>query len=213
MFKQWKKQWAIGRVKAGDGHPLKPFRWWQTFTGRKLFSLRVQQDGQTIEYAVEVRQGSERTMAHVFLNGRHHAQAPLPAVIPVAHGTIEIAKSNFGLKRASFVSDDNVEHQLVADPSSLIGRRLRYEREHPQASRIIGAVSIAVLLVGVGLNLIQLLEPLSAIPPVQERFGTFESPVSLPVWLNVALGAAAVLGSMERGLRLKYSWLLDGMAD
>ncbi len=66
-----------------------------------------------------------------------------------------------------------------------------------------------LLVIGVGLNLVQLAEPLSRIPPVMQRVGTFESPVHLPIWLNVALGLGAVLASMERSLRLRYSPLLD----
>ncbi|MFG3335274.1 hypothetical protein ACGFZZ_25100 [Streptomyces tendae] len=66
-----------------------------------------------------------------------------------------------------------------------------------------------LLVTGVGLNLLQLAEPVSRIPPVAQRVGTFESPVHLPVWLNLALGVMAVLASMERALRLRYSSLLD----
>ncbi|MFP5072481.1 hypothetical protein ACLFMI_22795 [Pseudonocardia nantongensis] len=35
----------------------------------------------------------------------------------------------------------------------------------------------------------------------------FESPVQLPLWLNIALGVGAAVGSTERALRLRYSWL------
>jgi uncharacterized protein len=57
-----------------------------------------------------------------------------------------------------------------------------------------------MLVIGLGLNLLQLAEPISQIPPIAERFGTFESPIRLPLWLwlNVALGAAAALASTER---------------
>ncbi|MGW2314082.1 hypothetical protein [Actinomadura luteofluorescens] len=66
-----------------------------------------------------------------------------------------------------------------------------------------------LLVIGVGLNLLQLADPLSHIPPVTQRLGTFESPMHLPIWLNLALGGGAVLASMERALRLRYSSLLD----
>ncbi|MEW1868172.1 hypothetical protein AB0420_08330 [Streptomyces caelestis] len=38
-----------------------------------------------------------------------------------------------------------------------------------------------LLLIGVGLNLLQLAEPLSEIPQAAERGGTFEAPVRLPL--------------------------------
>ncbi|MET8444118.1 hypothetical protein ABZV28_24895 [Streptomyces sp. NPDC004981] len=66
-----------------------------------------------------------------------------------------------------------------------------------------------LLVIGVGLNLLQLAEPVSQIPPAMQRVGTFESPIHLPIWLNIALGGGAVLASMERALRLRYSSLLD----
>ncbi|MEV8129073.1 hypothetical protein AB0P07_34370 [Streptomyces sp. NPDC085944] len=66
-----------------------------------------------------------------------------------------------------------------------------------------------LLVVGVGLNLVQLAELLSRVPPVVQRLGTFESPVHLPIWLNVALGLGAVPAGMERALRLRHFPLLD----
>jgi hypothetical protein len=68
-----------------------------------------------------------------------------------------------------------------------------------------------MLLAGVGLNLLQLVEPVSRIPPIAENIGRFESPVHLPIWLNFALAVGAILGSAERALRLRYG-LLDQAA-
>jgi hypothetical protein len=72
-----------------------------------------------------------------------------------------------------------------------------------------GVVSVLTLVIGVGLNLLQLAEPISQIPPIAASIGTFESPIRLPLWLNITLGAGAVLASMERALRLRYTPLLD----
>lgn len=89
---------------------------------------------------------------------------------------------------------------------------MRFAREHPGGSRLIGAVSILVLLIGVGVNLLQVAEPISQIPPIADTIGTFESPVNLPLWLNISLGLAAAVGATERALRMRYHWLLDSGA-
>lgn len=121
--------------------------------------------------------------------------------------------SSFGLKRCHYVTADGAEHQLTPDPKSAEGRRARLEREHRSLSRWIGFFSVIMLIFGVGLSLLQIIEPISQIPPIAETIGSFESPIHLPLWLNIALGLGAVLGSMERALRLRYSWLLDGAAN
>ncbi|MFF5075496.1 hypothetical protein ACFY36_00460 [Actinoplanes sp. NPDC000266] len=201
------------RVRAGDGRPLERFRWWQLVTGRKLFSLHV---GRTV-YAVDVRVTGKQAgdngdgMVHLYVDGRHQARSRMPAAIPVDGGTIEVAMSTVGLKRAHYVTAEGGEYRLTPDPRSAIGRRLRFDREHRALSRWIAAFSVVALVVGAGLNLVQLLEPILQVPPVVERFGRFESPIDLPVWLNVALGAAATLGAVERSWRLRYNALLDGL--
>lgn len=181
--------------------------------GRGLLYLQPSvAERRPMSYALDVRQfgaGGEGA-AHLYLNGHQHAQSKLPAVFTVEGGVIEVATSRFGIKRCHYVNNRGQEHRLVPDYRSGEGRRARLEHEHPAASRLIGAVSVLLLLVGVGLNVLQLLEPLSRIPVVAARVGAFTSPVSLPIWLNIALGLGAVLASIERGLRLRYHWLLDG---
>lgn len=83
-------------------------------------------------------------------------------------------------------------------------------------SRVVGGVAVVLLLVGVGLNVLQIIEPISRIPripPIAESVGVFESPLHLPLWLNLTLGLGAALGSTERALKLRYHWLLDGVAN
>ncbi|GAA1294691.1 hypothetical protein GCM10009609_75100 [Pseudonocardia aurantiaca] len=104
---------------------------------------------------------------------------------------------------------DGAERQLAPDPKSAEGRRARLERDHPSVSRLIGFVSVVMVIVGVGLNVLQLIDPISRIPPIAENFGVFESPIYLPLWLNITLGLGAGLASTERALRLRYHWLLD----
>ncbi|WP_229068543.1 hypothetical protein [Actinoplanes sp. DH11] len=177
----------------------------------KLFWLRV---GRTV-YAVDVRvsgkQAGDDGMVHLYADGRHRARSRMPAAIPVDGGTIQVAMSTVGLKRAHYVTTGGEEHRLTPDPRSAIGRRLRFDREHRALSRWIAAFSVVALVVGAGLNLVQLLEPILRVPPIVERFGLFESPVDLPVWANVTLGAVAAAGAVERSLRLRHHWLLDGL--
>jgi hypothetical protein len=215
MLDGWRRRRAARRLRGGDGRPLQPFRWWHLLTERALLTQRVVgRDGHVVDYAIDVRhwgkQGGDEGKAHLFVDGRHRAESTLPAVFPVEGGTIEVALSTYGLRRAHYVPVEGSERRLTPDPKSAVGRRLRLDREHPVASRVVGAVSVVLLIAGVGLNVLQILEPLSTFPPVVERFGRFESPIHLPLWLNITLGIGAGLASMERGLRLRYHWLLDG---
>ncbi|WP_170304515.1 hypothetical protein [Microlunatus speluncae] len=211
MFDEWRHQRAVARVKDGTGRELKRFRIWHLL-GRSLLFLHLPgAGGREQEYAIDVRHWGEQedgeVRAHLYLDGRHLAQAKLPAAFPVPGGHIEVATSSFGLRRCHYVTTDGTERQLTPHPRSPEGRRARLDRNHPTASRWIGVVSVIMLVVGLGLNLLQVLEPISRIPPVNDLFGTFESPLQLPVWLNLTLVAAAALGSAERALRLRYSWL------
>ncbi|WP_075731588.1 hypothetical protein [Streptomyces acidiscabies] len=208
------ERWAAARrLKPGDGRELRGFRWWQ-LPLRALFWLRLSgTDGPARTYTLDVRHrarlDNSKIRAHLFLDGRHVAESKLPAVFPVQGGVIEVAMSNFGLKRCHYRPTTGQPRQLTPDAASAEGRRARLDANHPALSRGIGVLSVLLLLVGVGLNALQLAGPLSQIPPVAERVGTFTSPVRLPLWLNLALGAGAVLASMERALRLRYSPLLD----
>ncbi|MEV6039394.1 hypothetical protein AB0L65_50280 [Nonomuraea sp. NPDC052116] len=214
MLKAWRRSRAIRRVKQGDGRPLQRFRWWQLPLGRALFHLRPSSDGRRPgTYAVDVRhwdnQSGGESTAHLYLDGRHHAQSKIPAVFPVEGGVIEVATSSFGIKRCHYVTTTGEEHQLVPDPKSGEGRRARLERDHPTVSRIVAATSVVMLVIGVGLNLPQIIGPISQVPPIAENLGTFTSPIHLPLWLNITLALGAALASMERALRLRYHWLLD----
>lgn len=213
MLKQWRTNRALRRVQDGDGHPLQRLRWWQV-ADRSLFHLRPRPEVGQPAYAVDVRHLGDKVdgevRASLYRDGRHHAVAKVPAVFPIEDGVIEVAVSGAGMKRCHQVTADGTERQLIPDPRSGAGRRARLERDHPTVSRSLAVLSVLALVIGLGLNLVQILEPLAQIPPVVERFGTFESPVQLPVWLNVSLGLLAALGATERALRLRYHWLLDG---
>lgn len=214
MLKDWRRRRAVQRVKPGDGRPLKRFRWWQMFLGRALLHLQLTgDDGRGVVYSVDVRhQGDGKdgvVRAQLYRDDRQHAVSKVPAVFPVEGGAIEVATTGAGVRRCHYVGADGAERRLVPDPRSAEGRRARLERDRPSVSRLLGVVSVIMLMVGVGLNLLQIIEPISRIPPIAENLGVFESPIHLPLWLNVTLGLGAALASTERALRLRYHWFLD----
>ncbi|BBG03760.1 MULTISPECIES: hypothetical protein [Pseudonocardia] len=215
MVTQWQQRRAARRRTDGDGSPLKRFRWWQVITGRSLLHLEpAAAEGRPVRYSVDVRYLGDSSdgavRARLYRDGRQHTVSKVPAIFPVEGGAIEIATSGVGVKRAHYVTDDGTERRLVPDPRSGEGRRARFQRDHPSVSRFVGAVSVVVLIIGIGVNLLQILEPLSRIPPIAENIGVFVSPIHLPLWLNITLAVAAALASWERALRLRYHWLLDG---
>jgi hypothetical protein len=89
MFKESRRRRAAQRVKSGNGRALKHFRWWQPLS-RALFYLPLTNDeGRQVTYAIDVSY-VQRAMtddgkgkAHLYLDGRHHAESKLPAVFPV----------------------------------------------------------------------------------------------------------------------------------
>ncbi|MEU9876103.1 hypothetical protein [Streptomyces phaeochromogenes] len=214
MLKEWRRQRAVQRVKPGDGRPLKRFRWWQMLT-RALFHLRLMNDdGRPTVYAVDVKHQNASegyVTAHLYLDGRHHAESKVPAVFPVQGGTVEVRTSGFGLKRCHYVTAEGAEHQLTPDPASAEGRRARLDRSHPALSRGIGLLSVIVLVIGLVLLILQLAEQVTRAPEgIAQYVGTFTSPIDLSAWGNTVLAIATVAASTERALRLRYSRLLDG---
>lgn len=201
------------RVKPGDGRPLQRYRWWQPLSRALLHLSLPGVDGQAQTWSVDVRLWGEsdgEVRARLYCDGLEHSWSKLPAVFAVPGGSVEVEASTYGLKRCHYVPDHGSERQLVPDPASAEGRRAQLERQRPRLSRTIGVVSVAVLVVAIILGVPQIVEQVSHIPPVAERLGTFDSPISLPAWLNITLGVVTVLASFERALRLRYHWLLDG---
>lgn len=214
MLQEWRRRRAAQRVKPGDGRPLKRFRWWQMFFGRALFHLPLTgKDGRQVVYTVDVRHSGDKedfaVRAQLYRDGWHHAVSRTPAFFPVEGGTIEVATTSFGLRRSHYVTADGAERQLTPDPKSAEGRRARLEREHPSVSRVIGVASVIMLIVGVGLNLLQIIEPISRIPPSPRTWASSRHRFTCRSGLNITLGLGAALASTERALRLRSHWLLD----
>lgn len=216
MLSDYRLRKRMARTRAGNGRPLEPFRWWHLVAGRKLFSLSlVRADGSQASYDIDVRLSGKQAggfgMVHLYLDGRHVAESTLPTAIRVEGGVIVVELSTVGLQKAQYLPDEGKARLLTPHPKTAIGRRMQFDRDHPVFSRWVAAIAVFMLLIGVGLNGLQVLEPLSQIPPIAEHFGRFESPLRLPLWLNLALGLGAGFAATERALRLKFNWLLDGV--
>lgn len=214
MSPGWNDRRLTKRARPADGRPLTPFRWWQLLR-RSLLSITLEHEGRPVVHTVEVKHGGDSNgvvRASLFLDGVRHLESRLPARFPVEGGHIEVRKGPAGLRRCHLVGEDGQVRQLEPDPASAEGRRARFARQHPGASALVGAASVALLLVGVALGALQAAEPISQVPAIATTLGTFSSPVELPTWLNLTLGLGAAVASVERALGMRYHWLLDGGA-
>ena len=209
MFKDWRRKRKIGKVKPGDGRPLKPYRWWQPLS-RSVFYLRLATpDGASHVYAVDVDYFGWDDAAFMYTDGVQSAKSELPAAFPVPGGVVEVATSSVGLSRMHFVPDDGEVRVLQPDPRSAEGLRARFGARFPRWSRSIGWIAVAVLLVGLVVAVPQAIEMLTGIEWVAERFGTFTSPITLPAWANTTLFIAGIAAALERALTLRSHWLID----
>lgn len=206
-------RWRVHNVRAGDGAHLRPFRWWETLS-RSLFSIDVVlPDASRATYAVEVRQLGDRddgaVRARLYRDGRLESVSRVPARFPVPGGRIEVAVGTYGMKRCHLITASGDQRPLEPHASSLEGRRARLHHAHPLLSRAVGAVSALLVLAGLVVALPQLIESLLQVPPVVEAIGSFTLPYDVPFGLNVAAIVAAAVGSAERALRFRSSWLDD----
>jgi hypothetical protein len=211
MLKKFKRRLQLAKVKPGDGSRLQEYRIWQLFS-RSLFGLELtdRSTGRHV-FEVDVRHMADSTTkkspAALYRDGVQVYRANVPVAFPVPGGVIEVATSQFGLKRMHYVSDDGSEHTLRPHPRSTEGLRARFEQRFPRTSAVIGAVAVAVLLVGLAASLSLAVEGLTRIPVVAEHVGTFTSPIRLPEWAKVALPIAGAVAAIERSLTLRSHWL------
>lgn len=204
---------AARRVRTGTGQPLSRFRWWQ-LVGRSLRTLTLNApNGTASTYAVDVRRAGDvsdgAVRARLYLDGVQLAVSTLPARFEVAGGHIEVAVGTFGLRRCHYVPAGGGEVPLIPDPASAEGRRARLHHTRPRLSRFVGLASTLLVLAGLCVAVPQIIQEISQAPPVADSIGTFTSPVRLPPIGNVLVGIAAVIGSTERALRMRSSWLDD----
>lgn len=208
-YRRWKKERAIQNVKPGDGHPLKSFHWWHMIY-RSLFFIRLMnEDGSSNVYAVDINFFDENEKADLYVDDKHYAYSKLPATFPVPGGLIEVETTTYGMKRIHYVTKDGIEQQLYPHPQSLEGLRLKFDFHFPGISKWIGIIAIIILITSLILGLPQLVALISQIPFISERWGTFESPVVLPSWLNTILVVGGTLATIERAATMRSHWLVD----
>lgn len=212
----------LTRIHPGSGRPIRPFRPWDILF-RTVFLARLPETttDEPVDFALEVnyladylssdeeKAGRQTPQAALFRDGRQQYVSNLPAAFPVPGGVIEAATNLYGLTRMHFVPHSGPERALTPHPRSAEGLRARLGRRFPATSRAIGVIAIIVLLACLALSVPQVLELVSHWQVVQERFGVFDSPVSLPAWANITMVVAGILAATERALTLRNHWLID----
>lgn len=213
MFIRDKRRRHLSRAKPGDGSRLPSYRLWHLLT-RSLFALDLTEEpGHRHLFEVDVRHGrdsSSRTRpAALYRDGVQVLSGNLPVAFPVPGGVIEVATTQWGVKRMHYITDDGRGQVLRPHPRSLEGRRARFDQRFPRTSAVIGAVGLVVLLVGLAVTLSLAAEQITRIEVVAQYVGTFTAPIRLPVWATIALTAAGALAAADRALRLTSTWMAD----
>lgn len=211
----------MGKEKPGNNTALKPFRWWQGLW-RSVFG--IDQGGTRWDIDVDFFDVKERVA--LYRDGRQVRTQVLPARFTLDDGaTIEVRTSMWGMRRAHLVLARGGEQQLTPVRGSSERWRADLERRHPVVSRAISTTSLLVLLAVVTLQLPQGIEWLAdvgseispALPENMDQVAawfeafSFTSPWHLDGVANTMLGIVGALALLERALRLRYSWWLDGL--
>lgn len=191
-------------VKAGDGRAFKQLHWWEIMT-RSVFYLQINSD----QYAVEVYFFRFEDNIMVYKNGEQVSMGTESMKYQAGDGLIEIALSDYGVKRMHYVREASQDEMLIPDKQSAEGLRYKFGHKFPRVSKWMGVIAIAVLLVSVVLWIPQIVELLAGWDILERYIGGFQSPVNLSGWLNMALVVLSVLAITERTLTIKYHWLID----
>ncbi|WP_077138378.1 hypothetical protein [Flaviflexus massiliensis] len=194
-------------IKPGNGKALKPYHWWQALY-RTTFSIPLTDEhGQSRNYTIDVDY-FDWTIP-LYTDGVQTHKGDYPVRFPVPGGIIHANLSIYGASRMHYEPEHGDAVLLRPHPKSLEGRRAAFGRKHPVASRLIGWLAIAILLISLGLFIPQLIERISEIEVIADNLGTFTSPINLPAWLNTTLFIAGILAAIERALSLRNHWLID----
>ncbi|MFS0726437.1 hypothetical protein [Paenibacillus sp. 1P07SE] len=210
FLRQRKRLRKLKKVKAGDGHLLKPYRIWHVFT-HSLFHIKITnaKEGKSTNYALKSGYFVEEPRVDLYREKIHIAYAKLPAALPVEEGVIEINKGSSGINGIRFITDKEAVFSVHPDKRSIRGFRMWVHKRFPRISGFIGLTAIIILLASLAVGLPQFVETLTKIPWISEQVGTFESPIQLSVWTNIAIGVVVAIAGTERALMLRKHWLID----
>lgn len=204
-----KRRRAIKKVKAGDGHTLKPYRIWHIFT-HSLFHITItNENNEKIKYALKSRYFADDSSVDLYHGTTHFAYSTLPASIPLENGILEVKSGGSGINQIQYLTDAEERFSIYPDKRSIRGWRISLHKRLPIISTFIGLMATLVLLTSLILGLPQIIESLSGIPWVSENIGTFVSPIKLSAWINFAIGIAVAFAAIERALMLRSHWLID----
>lgn len=208
IYKDWKRNRELNKVKEGDGKRMSPFHFWQVLS-RTMFHIRLtDENGDSNIYSVTVNFFGDEKAIKLFKDGRNVAYSAAPASFEVPGGYIEVGVSTAGLSRMHYVSGNNAE---VLTPNKGTAEHLRYvfDRKFPKTSKFIGILAVIVLLVSLVLGIPQLIEMATYMDIVKDNIGTFTSPIQLSTPVNTTLLIMGSLAAFERALTLKNHWLID----
>lgn len=123
---------------------------------------------------------------------------------------IEAAVAKVGMKYVRLRQGEGSDTvQLPPAEGTAEAWRARVGATHPTASRVVGWVSLVVLLAVLGIELPQLINLAGSLTPLI-GLPSFEVPaLTLSGWANLTLIILAGAAGLERSLSMKYNPLLD----
>lgn len=191
---------------ADDSEVLRPLR-----RGEGLVRGRFETEHDGATYVVDAHYLDLEERIRLYRNGRLVDTARGRATFHLGGGVrIEAAVAKAGMKYVRLRQGEaGGTVQLPPAEGTAEAWRARVGTAHPTASRVVGWVSLVVLLAVLGIELPQLINLAGNLTPLV-GLPSYEIPtLTLPGWTNVALIILAGAAGLERSLSMKYNPLLD----
>jgi hypothetical protein len=154
-------------------------------------------------YAVEVDFFDFAERVHLYRDRIRIATTKSPVHFEIeGRAVIEASMGLFGMKRLRLIEPGG-EAALRPAAGVAEARRAEFERDHPEAGRLIGTLAWLVLLVALLVEIPQLIELVGDLLGFE-----FDSPIQLSPFALTVLGRLALAAAIDRALRFKCSrWL------
>jgi hypothetical protein len=155
-------------------------------------------------YTVQVDYFDVAEKVHLYRDGARIATEKSPARFELDGGaTIEAQMGLLGMKRLRLVEPGR-ETQLQPATGTAEAGRAAFERDHPQASRVIGVLAWVILVIALIVEIPELIRLAG------DALGfEFDPPIQLPPLALGALGVLALAATLDRALRFQHNRLLD----